>query len=185
MATIPPKCKGTAKSTGKRCTKNAIPGGTVCYTHGGAARQVKAAAQIRLVEQEARTTFGRLTDNSTPVTNPLTALSDLAGHAKSWMEFLAGKIADLQRLAYESPTGGEQIKGEIVLFERAMDRLNTVLATVARLNIDERLVAISEKQADMVIAALNAGLDAAGVGKDMRAVAKQAAARHLKIVKGA
>jgi hypothetical protein len=55
---IPPvKCKATANSTGKRCLRDAIVGGVVCYTHGGGAPQVKAAAAVRvtLAEQVART----------------------------------------------------------------------------------------------------------------------------------
>lgn len=52
----PQKCKAIANSTGKRCLRDAIVGGVVCYTHGGAAPQVKAAAAARvtLAEQVAR-----------------------------------------------------------------------------------------------------------------------------------
>lgn len=42
------QCTATAKSTGERCQKAAIKGGTVCYHHGGAADQVKRKAQERL-----------------------------------------------------------------------------------------------------------------------------------------
>ena len=36
------------KTTGNRCTRPAIPGGSVCRYHGGAAPQVKAGAAARL-----------------------------------------------------------------------------------------------------------------------------------------
>lgn len=42
------KCKGHSSRTRKPCQKAPIKGGTVCRTHGGAAPQVKAAAQERL-----------------------------------------------------------------------------------------------------------------------------------------
>jgi hypothetical protein len=42
------KCKATATTTGERCKKQAIRGGVVCYKHGGAAPQVKAAAAARV-----------------------------------------------------------------------------------------------------------------------------------------
>lgn len=42
------KCTATNRQ-GKRCGKHAIPGGTVCRMHGGAAPQVKAAALARLM----------------------------------------------------------------------------------------------------------------------------------------
>ena len=42
------RCTATAKSTGERCKKDAITGGTVCHQHGGAAPQVRRKAQERL-----------------------------------------------------------------------------------------------------------------------------------------
>jgi hypothetical protein len=41
-------CTARSKSSGKACRQPAIPGGTVCRYHGGAAPQVKAAAMDRL-----------------------------------------------------------------------------------------------------------------------------------------
>src|SRR5690242_17555971 len=38
------------KKTGQRCTRFAIEGGTVCPSHGGKARQVRAKAQQRIQE---------------------------------------------------------------------------------------------------------------------------------------
>lgn len=45
-------CVAKAKSTGLRCTKYAIPGGTVCRIHGGASPQVKRKAEERWAELE-------------------------------------------------------------------------------------------------------------------------------------
>jgi hypothetical protein len=42
------RCSARAKSSGQPCQRPAIPGGTVCRYHGGAAPQVKAAALDRL-----------------------------------------------------------------------------------------------------------------------------------------
>lgn len=43
------KCRATNRQ-GKRCGKFPIPGGVVCRMHGGAAPQVKAAAEKRLAD---------------------------------------------------------------------------------------------------------------------------------------
>ena len=51
MADQDPKasqCTATSKTTGNHCTRPAIPGGSGCRYHGGAAPQVKAAAAARL-----------------------------------------------------------------------------------------------------------------------------------------
>jgi hypothetical protein len=42
------QCTATSKTSRNRCTQPAIPGGSVCRYHGGAAPQVKAAAAARL-----------------------------------------------------------------------------------------------------------------------------------------
>jgi hypothetical protein len=44
------RCTATSKQRGERCKQPAITGGTVCRYHGGAAPQVKAAADKRLEE---------------------------------------------------------------------------------------------------------------------------------------
>ena len=41
------QCTAFSKQTGKQCKAKAIPGGTVCRWHGGAAGQVKAKAAVR------------------------------------------------------------------------------------------------------------------------------------------
>ena len=41
------QCQAISKQTGQRCKRKAIPGGTVCRWHGGAASQVKVKAAIR------------------------------------------------------------------------------------------------------------------------------------------
>ena len=45
-----PQCRATSRSTGRRCGRPAIPGGTVCRYHGGAAPQVVKKAAERLTE---------------------------------------------------------------------------------------------------------------------------------------
>lgn len=42
------RCRAHSKQTGALCRQYAIPGGTVCRYHGGAAPQVKMAADERL-----------------------------------------------------------------------------------------------------------------------------------------
>lgn len=182
MKSDKPKCTGTRSSDGEPCTMWPIRGATVCKMHGGFAPQVRAKAEQNLAAQAARRAFGRLRDVSAPVDDPLTELQKLAGDVVAWKEFLAGKIADIERLSYEGATSGEQIRGEVQLWERALDRCNTVLATCARLDIDGRLATISERKADAVIAAIEAALDAVKVPRADRPAAMRAASAHLRVV---
>lgn len=48
------RCSARSKRSGEGCKRAPIAGGTVCTMHGGAAPQVRAAAQRRLQDQAAR-----------------------------------------------------------------------------------------------------------------------------------
>lgn len=67
---LPTQCVATAKSSGKPCSKPAIPGGTVCRYHGGAAPQVRAAAARRIAEARDMM-LSRLLEQLEPPENPL------------------------------------------------------------------------------------------------------------------
>lgn len=152
--------------------------------HGGGSRKVKAAAAARVAEAKAQRELGRLAavqGPAEPVADPLTALARLAGEVLRWKDLLAEHVAELQALRYGGE-GGEQIRGELVLFERALDRCSTVLATIAKLDIDERLARIEEAKAALVLRAIEAALDAAGVAGEARVEAKRVAARQLRSV---
>lgn len=45
-----PQCTATSRTSGERCKQRPIPGGTVCYYHGGAAPQVRNKAALRLAQ---------------------------------------------------------------------------------------------------------------------------------------
>lgn len=151
----------------------------MCKFHGGNAPQAKAAAVRRRVEAEARVVLAEL--GVAPVEDPLAQLLQLAGEVLAWQHATAVLVNQLDSIRYQAGSG-EQLRAEIVLYERAMDRAVNVLAAIARLNIDERLVAVTEKQADAVVGALNAALEAAGVGGEQAEAARRAAARHLRLV---
>lgn len=179
----PSKCQAHSKlQQGGQCQLAPMTGQRVCGSHGGRARQSKAAAATRTAEQKIRQQLGKLT--VTPVENPLLELQTLAGEARAWKELCAEHVANLERMRYGTE-GGEAIRGEVVLFERAMDRCLSILATIAKLNIDERLAEITIQQKQTVIRAIDAALSAAGVDGDAAAGARKVAARHLRLAASA
>jgi hypothetical protein len=164
---------------GERCDRYAIIGGTVCEYHGGKAPQIRAAANRRVAEAQLLASAADLV--GTPVDNPLAELAALAGRARAWMHLLEGKVEQLGEdgLRYEGKIG-EQLRAEVALYERAMDRLGKFLADFGRLNIDERLSKIEETKADVIIRAIDAALAHAGVVGVAATEAKKVAARHLR-----
>lgn len=179
-----PKCGARKKQGEGTCTQAAgwgtnHPGVGACKLHSGSTRTGdKTAARI-----SAQLTLAALAGDAEPVANPLTALSELAGEVLRWKRIMSGIVAELERLRYEGVAGTEQIDGRVLLFERALDRCANTLALIARLNIDDRLAKVSERQADTVITAIESALTAAGVrDPGLREEGKMAAARHLKAV---
>lgn len=139
------RCTATANRTGEQCQRAAIEGGRVCPMHGGRAPAVKAAAARRVAEAKAQDALDR--SGAGPVGNPLAALQQLAGEILVFKEWLAGRVEQLNEMRYRGASG-EQIRGELQAYERALDRSARVLSDIARLNIDERLARITEQQVD-------------------------------------
>ncbi|MGV9707457.1 HGGxSTG domain-containing protein [Streptomyces sp. NPDC003483] len=164
---------------GSPCDNSPMRGGERCRMHGGASPRARAAAERRQVEGQARSLLAEL--GVIPVADPLAQLLQLAGEVLAWQKATSELVNQLDHIRYQGGSG-EQLRAEVALYERAMDRAVSVLAAVARLNIDERLAAVSEKQAEAVIGAIEAGLAAVGVTGDQVLTAKRAAARHLRLV---
>jgi len=150
-----------------------------CKYHGGSTPTQRKAVEAQVIEAKARTMFGRAFDD-TPVGNPLDVFAELAGTVRGWLRTMQALVEELGTPGYAALTG-EQIRAEVQLFERAMDRANTVLSTYAKLGIDERLARISEAQAFTVLQAIESALAAAGVTGSRAIEAKQAAAKRLRV----
>lgn len=138
-----------------------MKGTNVCLAHGGAAPQVAAAARRRAVQADAEAVLIRL--DVEPLEDPLSQLAQLAGQAKAWMDVMGARVNTLSSLRYEGTGAGEQLRAEVGLFERAMDRLERFCVSMARLNIDERLAEISETQSRVIASFVMAALGRFGI----------------------
>jgi hypothetical protein len=77
---------------------------------------------------------------------------------------------------------GEQIRGLAMLEAQERDRCANFAAKAVAAGLAERAVRLAERQVELMVAAVEAALDAAGVPTDRRAEAKLAAASHLRLV---
>ena len=176
-----PFCGGKLHGRNGTCTQAAgwgtsHPGFGRCKLHGGTAPSGRIAA----AEQQARAELARL--DVPPVQNPLAELARIAGQVVAWKDMLAEKVNALSSLRYESETGGEQLRAEVALWERALDRCGKFLVDIAKLDIDERLTRVTEQQAEQVSAALTAVLAEMGLSQDQQRAARTGVARHLRAV---
>lgn len=176
------KCKAHLSSDPtKPCGSWARTGTTVCNAHGARAPRVAAAAAERRLDVKVRRALATL--EVEPCEDPLTELSKLAGVVLSWKDAIAERVNELTSVRYSATGAGtEQLRAEVALFERALDRCASVLGLMARLDIDGRMARISERQAEAIVRALDAGLAAAGISGPAAQQARQAAARELRVV---
>lgn len=176
-----PSC-GALTRKGIPCPNPCVIGQKRCRMHGGKNCTTERKRTEVMTERRAAAIIGKL--QIEPVEDPLKALKTLAGEALAWKQTLGMIVTDLEVIRYRTDNA-EQIRGEVALFERAMDRCANILATIAKLKIDERLAAISEQQASILLTALFASYEAAGIAvtdvATKRAVAREFT-RHLKAV---
>ena len=184
-----PFCNAPRKRGAGLCTQPAgwgtpnagsdgTPGFGPCKLHGGCLPNVVKSFGTRRVDAEARDAVRGIVIED--VTDPLKALARHAGEVTAVRDFLRGEVERLESIRYQAGAG-EQLRAELAAYQSALRDTTQVLSLFARLNIDERLVRISRQQADVVVAALNAGLDAAGVTDfDLRSRARAAVAAALR-----
>lgn len=170
---------------GNQCERTPIAGMDVCSSHGGRSPLAQQARDARIqagnaVAAAAVATIVRPT-RFVPVTNPLLELQLLAGEAKWWKETMSDWVAQLKSVRYGTD-GGEAIRGEVILFERAIDRCLNILVAIAKLEIDERLVRIEAQRRDMIVGAVLAGLDKIQLSDADKAIVRAEVASRLRII---
>jgi len=161
---VPPderRCTARSKNRankGERCPNWSMKGQTVCLRHGGGNTRSRKAAARRIAEAELTKQANRLLVQlgADPVDNPLTALAELAGEVRAFKNSLGTRVNALGEEIRYKGGAGEQLRAEVALYERAVSQFGTLLTNIARLNIDERLAAITEKQAETVMQAIRA-----------------------------
>ena len=149
------QCGATTRSGG-RCKRAPILGATRCRLHGGASPQARRAAQVRVVEAKA----ARMVPSYEPMSDPVTALLQLAAEVVGFKDWLGGRLAELRDDQWVSQTrlGAEQISAWTAAYERALDRTGRLLVDIGRLNLEERQVQISQRSAEMLAQAVMAAM---------------------------
>jgi len=160
-----PRCTAEAKGTGEQCRARAIPGGTVCRRHGGAAPQVAAAADQRAALAEAEAIAGRLgviTDPENPFDGAQAALRQLRHLAQELGTVVLG-LAASGGLRYEHPKAGEQVRGEVVIYQKVLKDLGDLSLAIIRAGMEEKLAEVSEMTAAALVAFISRALARFGV----------------------
>jgi hypothetical protein len=177
---------------GNGCTQVAKRGTEppACKTHGAnlgsltsqcaAERVVEGKYADRLVLILAE--HGEKFLHPDPIGNPLTELLELAAEIKSFKEALrhvASYLFSKERIRSAHDKVGEQLRAEIILYERAQERLAKILIDISKLGIEAKLAGLEDTQADTIERALTAALTATGLDLVAQQEAKVVLRREL------
>jgi len=192
------RCGAKARSTGKPCTQP-VPDGTRCRFHGGAAPQVKAAAQRRKQLAAAQEAVSKL--NLRREVDPHVALLDEVYRAAGVVAWLDDKVRaldegdmvwgvteEVEKTAGEFPGTDTTRAAELNIWVKWWQTERTNLAKVAKMALDagveERRVRLAESQgallADVIRRVL--GDPELGLSPQQQAQAAPVVARHLRAV---
>lgn len=155
------QCTATAKSTGDRCQKPPIRGGSVCGSHGGGAPAVRAAAAKRVQEAEAAALVGSIWNpDAAPVMNPVEALQKLAGQLQHAADTLGARL-DVVDL--DGPAA--------IAWAKVLRELRQSLEGMERLGLQQKSVALSEQTGALLAWAVRTILDRLDVSDQQRVLA--------------
>jgi hypothetical protein len=126
-----------------------------------------SAAKRTLAEEQARRSLAE--QGVREISDPIDEMWRLCEEAVAFKDFCAAHVARLEdRLRFVDAKGAEQLRSEVVLYERAMDRAERFLGNWARLGMEERLVRVREAQASALGKCLDRTMDAIGLPAEWR-----------------
>lgn len=165
---VPPdekRCTAKSKQRQARCQQPAMPYQRVCYWHGGRSPNALKGAREREALDKARQFLAQ--NGYGQVEDPLEAMQDLASEIVATKDFFRQQIDTLR---YQDRMG-EQVRAEVTLYERALDRSMKVLKLLSDMGISERRTSLAESQAVMLQGAVTRILDALELTPKQRAIA--------------
>lgn len=181
VVVLPKRCIARSKSTGERCKKAPITGGTVCLAHGGGAAQVRAAGARNAALAKAQR-YADVDDGPRTPAEVYRELQRTAGIVVSLRDEMLARVETLNHLRYTSAIGTEQTRAEYGLLLKLIDQTVSVGKTIAALDLDTRLASIARTQGDMVSTALRRALDAGNLSDNQRRAVEERLAVELRAV---
>jgi hypothetical protein len=190
------------RTDGTPCGNHPVRGGAVCWKHGGNARQVRAAANRRLIDEEARNavvTYGLPIDID-PADALLEEVCRTAGHV-AWLErqvralspdqLVWGKAEEVEKGASEFPGTDTTQKAApnvwVVLYRDERQHLVAVCKAAIAADIDERRVRLAERQGALLAEVIRSLLEdpELGLSRRQQEVGRVVASRHLQVLSAA
>lgn len=156
------RCRATSRRSGERCRRWPAPGQAVCASHGAKSPQARAKAAERLAVEAARADAEQLLGHraTAGVDDPLRVLAEVTAEAVALKDALAARVNALKSMRYSAPGAGtEQIRAEMLLYERSLDRVAKLSDTLARHNWEGRRMQLAEDSGRLLAGVVRAILE--------------------------
>lgn len=181
------KCKAKAKHSGNPCKRWAIPGGTVCASHGGNAPQTRDAANRRVAAQaiEADIEATLAHEGIEAIEDPLDELGKLASSARALMHNLGSRVNALEEIETWDEKNAPHVRVAVELYERAMDRTHRLLDSLIKHGYAERQVTLAENEAMLVAGVIRRVLAGLGLTAEQQKLGQSLLAQEFREIEKA
>lgn len=183
----------TTEETGDktRCDRYASRGSLCGWHFRKASPRRRESNANKQLELDSRELVGKLIkDNDIEVIipdgdiefNPFDALLEMAQETMQFKDICAAKLAKLKddEWRWEGERVGEQLRSEVALYERAIQRCTDTLIKIARLGIEERMMRVAERQQAIMEQAIVRTMQDLDLPLEMQAKARQRMVLHLR-----
>jgi hypothetical protein len=174
-----------------RCREIAAPSSAEGYcprhvaeNHQASQRRTKGAFVEEAMEEqlaEVMTEHGQRLASPPAIGDPLEALLKLADQVVELCAIMRDRVSELNmdQWRYAHNRVGEQIRTEVYLYERALDRAGKMLVSIAKLRIAEHKVQLDAEMAAIIERALGLALEASGLDLVAQHKARETLSREL------
>ena len=176
------RCTAHKKGTLTPCKNIRMKGQNVCQFHGGKTPAAREAGLRRYAVQKALADSEALIAHNAEegVADPIKALQILATEALGMKDALAARVNALTSVRFEDDKGGEQLRSEVILYERALDRAAKFLDLLARSGFEEKRIMIAQREGQMIVELLRRVFSQINLTPEQETIVGEVVPRELK-----
>jgi len=147
-----PRCRARAKGTGERCRRSPRAALATCVKHVAGNPASRSASERRLAEAEACRAIAAILHNpdARPVDEPLDELAKLTGTLRDAVEVAGARMNALTALPESGARSAERAREAVTLWQQLLSQFRSALADMAKQNVDELHVRVTERQATIL-----------------------------------
>lgn len=174
-----------------RCNRYATNGGLCGYCFRKSSPSMRQHHAERELEKQSQKLIRELTEEHNIEVmipdgnlefNPFDALLEMAQETMEFKDICKVKLSKLKEdeWRWEGERVGEQLRSEVALYERAIQRCTDTLIKIARLGIEERMMRVAERQQAIMERAIVRTMQDLDLPLEMQAKARQQMVLHLR-----